>query len=177
MPEIVWKKLSDSFLFLWQSECWSWWLPITAWWAWLLLPCCCLSDITVFAVTDRTRKNCKKRAGTWPALLKSSRSLHLSSFDSSGLQAACADMHPLGTAVDFALYPFDIRFPYCIGLSIRMAYIMTELNAFPTNITLSHLDTSSNRVCLRLRLFHNISILTEIYGKSKQKNSFFNFYI
>ena len=56
-------------------------------------------------------------------------------------------MQSLGSAVHFALYPLDIRFPHCIGLSIRMAYIMTELNALPTNITLSHFDTSSIRVC------------------------------
>lgn len=66
-----------------------------------------------------------------------------SSLYTAGFQAACADMHSLGTAVDLALYALDIRLPNCIGSSMRMAHIITELNALSANITLSHFDTSS----------------------------------
>lgn len=70
----------------------------------------------------------------------------LSSFHSAGLQAAGADMHSLGTAVYLALYTSDIGIPDSVGSSMRMAYIVTEMNALATNITLSHLDTSSMRM-------------------------------
>ena len=67
----------------------------------------------------------------------------LSSLDLTGPQASGADMHSLRTAVHLAFYSFDIRLPNCMGFSIRMAYIITKMNALATNITLSHLDTSS----------------------------------
>ena len=68
---------------------------------------------------------------------------NLRSLDSAGLQAIGADMHSLGAAIHFALYVLDIRFPHCIGSSMRMADIITEKYALTTNITLSHFDTSS----------------------------------
>ena len=52
-------------------------------------------------------------------------------------------MHSLGTAVYLALYVSDIGIPDSVGSSMRMAYIVSEMNALATNITFSHLDTSS----------------------------------
>ena len=52
-------------------------------------------------------------------------------------------MHSLRTAVDLAFYASDIGIPDSVGSSMRMAYVVTEMNALTTNITFSHLDTSS----------------------------------
>ena len=52
-------------------------------------------------------------------------------------------MHSLGTAVHLALYVLNVRVPDRIASSMRMAYIVTKMNALAANITLSHLDTSS----------------------------------
>ena len=67
----------------------------------------------------------------------------LSSLNLAGTQTACAYMHSLSAAVDLALYTLYIRVPNCVASSMRMAYIVTKMNAFSTNITLSHIDTSS----------------------------------
>ena len=67
----------------------------------------------------------------------------LRSLNFTGSETACTYMHSLGRTVHLALNSLDICFPHCVGLSIRMAYIMTEKNALATNITLSHFDTSS----------------------------------
>ncbi len=70
-------------------------------------------------------------------------SIDLSSLYSAGSQTPGTDMHSLRAAAYFAPYSFDIRAPDCIASSMRMAYIITEMNALATNITLSHFDTSS----------------------------------
>lgn len=93
----------------------------------------------------------KEKAGVKPAFLD--RLCVLSPFNQPGLKAACADMQPFITAIHLALYPLDIGFPNCVGSSIRMAYIVTEMNALATNITFSHLDTSSISAYLTLILF------------------------
>ena len=53
-------------------------------------------------------------------------------------------MHSLGTTVYFALFASNVGNPNSVRSSMRMAYVVTEMNAFSTNITFSHLDTSSN---------------------------------
>ena len=75
----------------------------------------------------------KEKAGVKPAFLD--RLCVLSPFNQPGLKAACADMQPFITAIHLALYPLDIGFPNCVGSSIRMAYIVTEMNALATNFT------------------------------------------
>lgn len=67
---------------------------------------------------------------------------NLSSLYSAGADASGADMELFVAAIHFALYSLYISFPDCFRLSIRMAYIITKLNAFSTNITFSHFDTS-----------------------------------
>lgn len=81
-------------------------------------------------------------------------------------------MHPLRSTVHLAPNPLDIRFPHCIGLSIRMAYIMTELNALPTNITLSHFDTSSTLAYYTLLYFLTLIYYQKYMGKASKKNFF-----
>jgi len=51
-------------------------------------------------------------------------------------------MHSLCSAVYHAFYTLNIGIPHCVASSMRMAYIITEMNALATNITLSHFDTS-----------------------------------
>lgn len=87
-------------------------------------------------------------------------------------------MHSLSRAVNLTLYSLDIRFPHCVGLSIRMADIMTEKNAFATNITLSHFDTSLTQRNLTLvfcsQLFLYYQKFTE---KASKKNLFLILYL
>jgi len=71
----------------------------------------------------------------------------LSPLDPAGFQAVRADMHSLISAVYLASYSLDIGAPHRIGFSMRMAYIVAELNTLATNITLSHLNTSSTSLC------------------------------
>jgi hypothetical protein len=52
-------------------------------------------------------------------------------------------MHSLSTTVNLAFYTLDIRVPNCVASSMRMAYVITKMNALTTNITLSHFYTSS----------------------------------
>lgn len=52
-------------------------------------------------------------------------------------------MHSPGTAVYLALYASDIGIPDSVGPSMRMAYVVAEMNALAANITFSHFDTSS----------------------------------
>lgn len=56
-------------------------------------------------------------------------------------------MQLLGSAIYHAFHILDVGIPYCIASSMRMAYVITEMNALTTNITLSHLDTSSTLSC------------------------------
>lgn len=51
-------------------------------------------------------------------------------------------MKSLGSAIYCALYASDIGIPDMIGSSMRMADIISKMNAFSANITLSHLYTS-----------------------------------
>ena len=60
----------------------------------------------------------------------------------AGSQAAGAYMHSLCSAVYFAFHAVYVRVPDRIAPSMRMAYIIAEMNAFTTNITLSHFYTS-----------------------------------
>ena len=69
--------------------------------------------------------------------------IQLSSFNPAGLQAACANVHSPCTTVDFTFNASDVGIPDTVGSSMGMAYVVTEMNAFSTNITFSHLDTSS----------------------------------
>lgn len=68
--------------------------------------------------------------------------IELCSFYGTGTQTSCADMHSFCSSVNFAFYILDIRTPNFIGSSMGMAYVVTEMNAFATNITFSHLRTS-----------------------------------
>ena len=56
-------------------------------------------------------------------------------------------MQSPGSAVNHAFYILDVGIPHCIASSMRMAYVVTEMNALTTNITLSHIDTSSTLIC------------------------------
>ena len=71
----------------------------------------------------------------------------LCSFNPAGFQTIGTDVHSLSAAVNFALNSLDIGFPHCVGLSMRMAYVITKKNALTTNITFSHFDTSSTPAC------------------------------
>ena len=65
----------------------------------------------------------------------------LSSFNFARLKASGANMKSLGSTVHFAFNRSDIGIPNMIGTSVRVAYVITEMNAFITNITLCHLST------------------------------------
>ena len=52
-------------------------------------------------------------------------------------------MHSSSSAVNLALNALNIRVPNCVASSMRMAYVVTKMNALTANITFSHLDTSS----------------------------------
>jgi hypothetical protein len=79
-------------------------------------------------------------------------------------------MHSLSAAVYLAFYSFDIRVPDCIASSMRMAYIVTEMNALSTNITLSHIDTSSPFSKLITLIYYQKNI-----GKASKKILFYFF--
>lgn len=68
----------------------------------------------------------------------------------AGSQATGANVKPFGAAIHFAFNAFYVGFPHCICPSMRMAYIVTKLNALTANITFSHLDTSSTYKCTLL---------------------------
>lgn len=101
------------------------------------------------------------------AFIRKTLPVTLSPFNQPGLKTACADMKPLVTAIHFTLNSLDIGLPNCVGSSMRMAYIVTEMNSLATNITFSHLDTSSTPAHTAHIFIHNRVILTEIFGKSK----------
>lgn len=85
-------------------------------------------------------------------------------------------MHSLSVAIYQALNSFYVGFPNCIASSMRMAYVVTEMNTFATNITFSHFDTSSTSsylIIYYMSYTHNIDILTENENKSKRKYLFF----
>ena len=75
----------------------------------------------------------------------------LCSFNSAGFQARSTYMKSFGSSVYRTFYVFNIGIPNSVWSSMRMAYVVTEMNAFTTNITFSHLDTSSK--CIRISLF------------------------
>ena len=90
--------------------------------------------------------------------------IQLSSFNPAGLQAACANVHAPCTTVDFTFNASDVGIPDTVGSSMGMAYVVTEMSAFATNIAFCHDCTSSNYI---RRLTDNISMITELntFGK------------
>ena len=90
--------------------------------------------------------------------------IQLSSFNPAGLQAACANVHSPCTTVDFTFNASDVGIPDTVGSSMGMAYVVTEMSAFATNIAFCHDCTSSNYI---RRLTDNISMITELntFGK------------
>ena len=90
--------------------------------------------------------------------------IQLSSFNPAGLQAACANEHSPCTTVDFTFNASDVGIPDTVGSSMGMAYVVTEMSAFATNIAFCHDCTSSNYI---RRLTDNISMITELntFGK------------
>jgi hypothetical protein len=66
----------------------------------------------------------------------------LSSFYFVGFQAFCAYVHSFDCAIHIAFYSFDVGLPNVVGSSMRMAYVISKMNALTTNITFSHLYTS-----------------------------------
>ena len=49
-------------------------------------------------------------------------------------------MKPLGSAVNLAVNASDVGAPYSAGFSIRMAYVVTKMNAFTTYCTFCHFN-------------------------------------
>lgn len=66
----------------------------------------------------------------------------LSALYFAGLKAGSADMQGNGGTVNDCLDGADVGLPHLVGSSVRMAYGITEMNAFLTNITLCHDNTS-----------------------------------
>ena len=93
----------------------------------------------------------------------------LGSFHPAGFQAARANVHSLCTAVDLALYASYVGIPNPVGSSMGMAYVVTEMSAFATNIAFCHVRTSSDLIC---RLTDNSSMIAEfrIFGKQNFSN-------
>lgn len=85
--------------------------------------------------------------------------IQLSSFNPAGLQAACANVHSPCTTVDFTFNASDVGIPDTVGSSMGMAYVVTEMSAFATNIAFCHDCTSSNYI---RRLTDNISMIIRI---------------
>lgn len=50
-------------------------------------------------------------------------------------QAACTQVHTGRLPVDIDCCRMDIRYPFPIGMPLRMTYVMTELWRFTANIT------------------------------------------
>ena len=122
----------------------------------------CNSNIPALRVCPFPRRHDKKAT-----LYQSSFSMfliQLSSFNPAGLQAACANVHSPCTTVDFTFNASDVGIPDTVGSSMGMAYVVTEMSAFATNIAFCHDCTSSNYI---RRLTDNISMITELntFGK------------
>ena len=60
----------------------------------------------------------------------------------AGTQAAAANIKPLGNSVHLTLYMLDIGLPDMVRPSMRMAYVIAEMNILTTNCTLCHDHTS-----------------------------------
>lgn len=88
----------------------------------------------------------------------------LSSFNPAGFQAVCANVHSPCTTVHFAFNASDVGIPDTVGSSMGMAYVVTEMSAFATNIAFCHDCTSSNYI---RRLTDNISMIAEFDGFGK----------
>lgn len=85
-------------------------------------------------------------------------------------------MHSLGSAIYLAPYSLDVRFPHRIGFFIGMAYIVTKEDALTTNITLSHLATSSTPACpYACILFTTLIYYQKYMEKASKKNLFLIF--
>ncbi len=70
------------------------------------------------------------------------RSAGLSSLNFAGLKAMRTNMHSFGSAVYHAFHSLNVGLPNPVRSSMRMAYVVTKMNALATNITLSHRCTS-----------------------------------
>ncbi len=73
-------------------------------------------------------------------------------------------MHSPRTTVDLTFNASDVGIPDTVGSSMGMAYVVTKMSAFATNITFCHDCTSSNFIS---RLTDNISMIAEFeaFGK------------
>ena len=128
---------------------------------------CSQSVHSIVATKKSLSKN--QRTAFAQATLKTQSSfsmflIQLSSFNPAGLQAACANVHSPCTTVDFTFNASDVGIPDTVGSSMGMAYVVTEMSAFATNIAFCHDCTSSNYI---RRLTDNISMITELntFGK------------
>ncbi len=70
------------------------------------------------------------------------KSAGLSSLNFAGLKAMRTNMHSFGSAVYHAFHSLNVGLPNPVRSSMRMAYVVTKMNALATNITLSHRCTS-----------------------------------
>ena len=66
----------------------------------------------------------------------------LCSFYFAGLQARCTNMKSFRRTVNTTFHILYVGIPNSIRSSMRMAYVVSEMSAFTTNITFSHLCTS-----------------------------------
>jgi hypothetical protein len=63
------------------------------------------------------------------------RQLKLDLYDAAGLDAAGANAHALGSAIDFGLHWLEVYIPAAAGLVVRVRDVVTELRAFAAEIT------------------------------------------
>ena len=66
----------------------------------------------------------------------------LSTLNFIGFQTSSTNMHSLSGTVYITFYFFNVGIPNTVGSSMRMAYVVTEMNALATNFTFSHFYTS-----------------------------------
>ena len=71
-------------------------------------------------------------------------------------------MHSLCSTVHLTFNALNIRVPDRVASSMRMAYVVAEMNAFTTNITFSHFDTSSTSAYDTLNLLIDYKNYNEI---------------
>ena len=60
----------------------------------------------------------------------------------TGAKALCADIHLLDSAGNLDRYSLNIGVPDTIGSSMRMADVISEMNAFSTDFAFCHVNTS-----------------------------------
>ena len=76
-------------------------------------------------------------------------------------------MHSLGSAVHFALNLLNVGVPDSVRSSMRMADVVTEVNALAAYITFCHDDTSFT-LSLGIYLQHNIDMLSDLGQECKE---------